>query len=66
MLEQLKTKLQQEETQREVLKFVGFVGVFIASRIVTNVMNKGVEAGIEALMSKLHPTEEVTTEEVSA
>jgi len=62
MLEQLKQKLQQEQTQRAILSGVGIVTTFVATQIFANYMNKGVEAGIEALMTKLHPTEATPAE----
>jgi hypothetical protein len=63
MLEQLKSKLQEEQTQRQILKGVGIVSTFVATQIFAHYMNMGVEAGIEAMMKKIHPTEVLQTAE---
>jgi hypothetical protein len=63
MIEQIKAKLQEEQTQRAILKGVGIVTTFVATQIFAKYMNAGVEAGIDALMSKLHPMVEETPAE---
>ena len=55
MFETLKKKLAEEKTQRAILNGVGIVGTFVATQVFAHYMNKGVEAGINKLMTKLHP-----------
>lgn len=53
--EQLKQKAQDEQVQRAVLTATGMVVTFVATQLFAGLMNKGIDAGIDALMSKLHP-----------
>ena len=62
MLEQIKSKLQDEQVQRALLSTAGMIGTLIVTKVVAGACNKGVEAGINALMEKWHPTQETTTE----
>jgi len=62
MLEQIKSKLEEEETQRAILKGVGLVATFVATRAFGYYMDKYVGIGIDTLMDKMHPTVEVTAE----
>ena len=61
MLDQIKTKLSEEKTQRDLLKGVKLVTVFIAANVFTSLANKAADGGINALMAKLHPTNETPT-----
>lgn len=62
MLEQIKQKLQQEDTQRAILQVVGATAVFVTSYAVNKALNAGMMAGVEKIMERLHPTTEVPTE----
>lgn len=62
MLEQIKTRLSEEETQRALLKGIKLVTVFIAANVFTGLANKVADSGIDALMAKLHPTTQTPTE----
>ncbi len=64
MLESIKKSLSEEKTQRSILNGVGIVSVFIATQVFAHYANKGVDAGIDKLMTKLHPIiEEVVAAE---
>lgn len=65
MLENIKTKLSEEKTQRIILGALGTVATFIVANVVTSVVSKGVDLGIDKLMAKVHPIiEEITKETV--
>lgn len=55
MLQEIKTKLQDEQVQRAVLSFTGMVATFVASQVFAGLMHKSIDTGIDALMAKLHP-----------
>lgn len=63
MLEQIKQKLENEDTQRAILKGAGLVATFVATRVFAHYTDKLVGIGIDALMDKLHPDVEVTATE---
>lgn len=62
MLETIKSKLQDEQVQRALLSTAGMIGTLVVTKVVAGVCNKGIEAGINALMEKWHPTTEVPAE----
>lgn len=62
MLEQIKTKLQDEQVQRALLNGTGMVVTFVATQVFAAYFSKGVEAGIDKLMEKMHPTVETPAE----
>jgi len=57
MLEQIKSKLADEQVQRTILGAGGMVATFIATQLFARLMNKSIEAGIDALMNKIHNNE---------
>lgn len=63
MFNQIKEQLQKESTQRAILHGTGLVVTFVATQVFAGLMNKGVEAGIDKLMSKIHGTITVTPAE---
>lgn len=58
MFEQIKTKLQEEDTQRAILQGVGTVAIFIATTVFSAKLKYGLDGGIDKLMEHLHPTNE--------
>ena len=60
MLEAIKSKMQEEQFQRAMLNAAALVTTYVVSRAVANVTAKTLETGINALMTKLHPTVEET------
>ena len=62
MLEQIKSKMQEEETQRAILHATGLVVTFVATQMFSSMMNRGIEVGINKLMEKLHTTVEIPAE----
>lgn len=56
MLEQIKAKMQNEQVQRAVLQTVGMIGGVIVTSVFSQLLHKGIETGIDALMEKMHPT----------
>lgn len=63
MLEQIKNQLNNEKVQRAVLQTGAAVVTIVVSHMVSGLVAKGLNNGIDALMEKLHPIiEEVTAE----
>jgi len=62
MLEQIRRKLEDEQTQRAILHAGGLVATFVATRVFASLMDKGIGSGIDMLMNKLHPTIETPAE----
>lgn len=63
MLEKLKAQLEDEKTQRAILKGVGLVATFVATRAFAHYMDKGIDLGINKLMAKWHEAVVETTAE---
>jgi len=53
------SKMQEEQVQRIVLQGAGMIVTLVATQAFAALMNKGIETGIDALMSKMHPEQEV-------
>lgn len=62
MFEQIKEKLKDEQVQRAALQFGGAIATFVASYAINKMLSAGVDAGINKLMEKLHPTTETPAE----
>jgi len=60
MLDKIKSKLQNEQVQRTVLSAGGMIVTFIATQAFAMLVSKGIETGIDALMTKWHPITEVS------
>jgi hypothetical protein len=58
MLEQLKSKLGDEQVQRAILNGAGMIVTFVATQVFAGLMHKGIDSGVNALMTKLHPAVE--------
>lgn len=62
MLEAIQNKLKEEKVQRAVLQVVGATAVFVTSYAFNKTLNGLMNAGIESLIEKWHPTTEVPAE----
>lgn len=56
MLEQIKEKLQDEETQRALLNGVSIITTFVATQVFAHYFSKGSGLLVEAIITKLHDT----------
>lgn len=62
MLENIKSKLQEEQVQRALLNGVAAIVVFTTAKVVAAQVGKLAESGIDQLMAKWHPTTETPAE----
>lgn len=57
MLEQIKTKLNDPEFQRNAAHAAGSVVSFVATIVISNLVSRAVNAGVDAVMDKIQSTE---------
>lgn len=57
MLDQIKTTLKNPEFQRKVAQAAGSVVSFTASIVISSLVSKVVELGVNAVMDKIQATE---------
>lgn len=60
MLETIKARLNDEATQRAVLRVGSGIAVIVASHLFASVLTQASEKGIDVLMAKLHPSNETS------
>lgn len=56
MFEQIKSKVQEEQFQREAVKVASAVAGLVASMVVSNIVKNAVANGLNALIDKNHST----------
>lgn len=61
MLENIQSTLKDPKFQRSAAQAAGKVVAVIGSMVISSMLTKGIEKGIDLAMDKIHPATEVTT-----